>query len=712
MDSEYRFELTSIKPSIHRIVLLCFLIILLASMTPVPAVKGASVTLTKPFEPVFINFIEEGKTIPPQWDDEQHQLTILRPQDPQHPVPGEVKCSLEKGQKYHIFLVGDFVYNKSLGASDLTDYDIEVYDPYMRPVSKHTESAGQPEQVVMSGPKKYFVPKMDGTYTFRIYNDPKDSRNDEAAVFMLIKHIEMNTKYNVTLFGKPRVGAPYPFWFNYAYEFDTPNEDYQLVVKVPDPDEKTGYSGLDMYEARVYPMANPSIGVGHYLNGLAVPWGHLLSGENEGIYGGYDPSVEGASSIEYTASCEYSGEDMVVTFGKPVHNETETVVDDPTVFYYLVLLAEYDYGTVDFYLKTDYRPLNVTLLDPDLVGYTGEETTIYVDVKAHHKVDSVRMNYTTDNWETEETVEMRKCDEGYKGNLPKFQLNDVVKYKVIASDEVDNKGSTHGEFEVKNEVDLSFSASRISLHGGESLNILGASSLPNTDHTIRFVCGSHSKTVNVKTNTVGEFQHTYNPQWVGDYDVTVEYGGDAVNHAAVSYPRGFTVETRSFTVSTRVDGVAKNTRPFELSGTVSPAVGGVPISFIIVTPTGSLVESCRTSQTGSFTVTIVPEELGPWEAIAQVGASELYASSSSQLTTFEVVKLTIPEVIILKAQEFTEPPLLYVPVGLVAVLGIVVGFKTGFIQNLRSKKGNVKVEEIIEEPKDATTYRRRSDRKN
>ncbi len=705
MDNGYRFELASDKPFINRLVLLCFLFILLASMTPVPAVKGASVTLRKPFEPVFINM-----PAPTPWDDGQHELTIQLQSGNQYPVPGEVKCSLEKGQKYHIFLVGDFVFNKTLDSSDLTDYDLEVYDPYMRLVSRHTESAGQPEQVVRGGPKHYFVPEMDGSYTFRIYNDPKDSKGEDPAVFMLIKHIEMNTRYNVTLYGKPRVGEPYPFWFNYVYEFDTPNDDYQLVVKVPDPDSYTGYSGLDMYEARVYPMANPSIGVGHYLNGLAVPWGHLLSGENDGIYGGYDPSVEGASLIDYTASCEYSGEDMLVTFGKPVHNETETVVDDPTVFYYLVLLAEYDYGTVDFYLKTDYRPLNLTLLDPDLVGYTGDETTIYVDVKAYHSVDSVRMNYTTDNWETEDTVEMRKCDEGYKGNLPKFKLNDYVKYKVTALDEVDNKGSTRGEFEVKNKVDLSLSCSRTSVHGGESLTVLGASSLSNTDHTLRFVCGSRSNVVDIKTNTVGEFQCTYTPKWVGDYEVTVEYGGDGVNHAAVSTFKEFSVEKRSFTVSTRIDGVAKNTRPFELTGTVSPAVGGVPISFIIVTPTGSIVESCRTSQTGSFGVTIVPEELGEWEAIAQVDTGELYESSSSPLTPFEVVKLSIPEVIILKAREFTEPPLLYVPVGLVAALGLGYGFKTGFIQNLRSKKGNVKVKEIVEDPKDATTYRRRSSR--
>ena len=701
-----KFKQTSAGTGIHRVVLLCFLFVLLAS-TPVPVVRGASVTLKKPFEPVFINM-----AAPKPWDDGQHELTISKPSGNQYPVPGEIKCGLEKGQKYHIFLVGDFVFNKTLDESYLTDYDVEVYDPYMRLVSRHTESAGKPEQMATGGPKQYFIPEMDGSYTFRIYNDPKDSQGNEAAVFMLIKHIEMNTEYNVTLYGKSRVGEPYPFWFNYAYEFDTPNNDYQLVVKVPDPDGKTGYLGLDMYEARVYPMADPSAGVGHYLRGLGVPWGHLLSGENDGYYGGYNTSIEGASWVDYTASCEYSGQDMLVTFGKPVHNETETVVDDPTVFYYLVLLAEYDYGTVEFYLKTDYRPLNVTLLDPGVVGYTGDETTIYVNVDAYHRIERVWMNYTTDDWETQKTVELRKCEEGYKGNLPKFKLNDIVKYKVCASDEVDNKGSARGEFEVKNEVDLSLSASRISLYGGESLTILGASSLPNTDHTIRFVCGSHSKTVNVKTNTVGEFQYTYTPQWVGDYDVTVEYSGDAINHAAVSYIKEFKVEKRNLTVSTRVDGVAKNTLPFELSGTVSPAVGGVPVSFIIVTPTGSFVMSCRTSQTGSFTVTIVPEELGHWEAIAQVEAGELYASSSSPLATFEVIKLTIPEVIILKAKEFTKPPLLYVPVGLVAAIGIGAGFKTGFIQNLRSKKGNVKVKEVVEEPKNTTSYRRRSDRKD
>ncbi|MBN2334215.1 hypothetical protein JXL21_01565, partial [Candidatus Bathyarchaeota archaeon] len=83
-----------------------------------------------------------------------------------------------------------------------------------------------------------------------------------------------------------------------------------------------------------------------------------------------------------------------------------------------------------------------------------------------------------------------------------------------------------------------------------------------------------------------------------------------------------------------------------------------------------------------------------------------------------VVKLTIPETILLKAREFTRPPLLYVPVGLVAAVALGVGLKTGFIRSVVQRKGKVKVEELksdeVEEPdvKDASSYQRRSSRKS
>ncbi len=90
-------------------------------------------------------------------------------------------------------------------------------------------------------------------------------------------------------------------------------------------------------------------------------------------YGGYNISIPGWSFPELRASCEYNGEDMDVVFGKPLHNETEYVLDTRDVFYYMVMLAEFGQGEVSFYIKTDYRPVNITLAESPEVGATGEE---------------------------------------------------------------------------------------------------------------------------------------------------------------------------------------------------------------------------------------------------------------------------------------------------------------------------------------------------
>jgi hypothetical protein len=61
-----------------------------------------------------------------------------------------------------------------------------------------------------------------------------------------------------------------------------------------------------------------------------------------------------------------------------------------------------------------------------------------------------------------------------------------------------------------------------------------------------------------------------------------------------------------------------------------------------------------------------------------------------------VVPLTIPEIIMLKAAEFAELPLLYLPVGLVVATVTGVGVKTGIVKSF-TKNGKGAVEEEKEE---------------
>jgi hypothetical protein len=149
-------------------------------------------------------------------------------------------------------------------------------------------------------------------------------------------------------------------------------------------------------------------------------------------------------------------------------------------------------------------------------------------------------------------------------------------------------------------------------------------------------------------------------------------------------------------------------------------MGGVPVNLVIVSPTNSLVESLTTSGSGTFTTTITTDSLGSWEILPQALSTGYSETSQGALLSFEVVPLTIPEIVMLKAAEFAQPPLVFLPAGLVVATVAGVGIKKGVFQGLfKNGKGAVKEEEASEgvngddtgEPsKEASTYRRRSSR--
>jgi hypothetical protein len=624
---------------------------------------------------------------------------------------------LEAGTRYHVSLVGDWITNSSMA----TDYDIWVYNKNGL-MSRHTESAGRPEQVGNDAKNQYFLPPETGDYTFRIINDPEDSYDDKSAVLMVIQHIEMNRRYSLELVGKYNTNDEYTPKAYHAYEFDTSAENFELFISVPDPDPSKNYIGLDMYEARVYPMANPAAQVGYNIRGIGVPTGDMLtSGKPSGSYGGYNYDYVGFRFNQWTASCERNGYDMDVTFGAPLHNETELVLEDRTVFYYLVLMAEYDQGTIQFYLKTDARSPSVTLVDPNVLGYTDRSTKIEAKVSAYNPLDRVWINYTSDDWATQSNVDMQKDGDIYYGYIPKQILNKVVKYRVYAKDEIENQGSASSSFEVKDRVTPELSLNRISLFGGESLTFYGATNLVNKDYILRVQGGGQSKDFTLKADTVGHMEHIYKPPAAGAYTASLLFPGDAINHPASSNTQEFTVTKQELTVTCNLSlNPGKENRPLTISGSVSPIMSGVPVSLVIVTPTTSLVESLTTSGTGSFTTTITTESLGTWEILPQVLSTAYNDASQGALISFEVVPLTIPEIVMLKAAEFTQPPLVYFPAGLVVATVAGLGVKTGLIKGvLKNGKGAVKDEEASEdangedtgEPaKETTTYRRRSDR--
>jgi len=631
------------------------------------------------------------------------------------PASKEYKCYLEAGHKYHIFLVGDWVTNNT---KEATDYDVEVRNPNSVLISINTEAAGLPEQVANDEKHQYFVPTQSGDYTFRIINDPEDSAEGKAkaAIFMIIEHMELNTRYSKMLYGKPYVGADYPSRNSTGYEFNTSESEFLIYIEVPDPKPADGITGLDMYEARVYPMANSGIEEGYIIQGVGVPFGKSLDGTDiNSTYGRYNTSIPGYSFPDMRLSCESAGVDMKKKIIQQDFNSTDGSHEENNVFYYMVLLAEYFEGEIEFYVKTDYRDINMTLIDPPRVGYTDETTLIKVEPESASTVDSMWIEYTNDGWKTNERIDLIDNPDYWLAILPEFDLHDFVEYKIHAEDEIDNRGVYEGNFTVMNKVEIDFGLSGNIVQGGQTVRITGAATRPSINLRINVEHGGTNSSINVQTDGDGVFTYDYTPTKIGEYDITISYAGDEDYHTAVSREKSFRVDKRKLDLSCDIqNSEIKIERPLTVSGTVYPAVSGLEVEFIFVSPDTSFIETVTTNRDGAFSFTITPDVLGYWDMLPQLKVSELYDASQGAMSSFEVVKLTPVDIITYQAMKFTEPPLMYVLIGIGVILLVFVLQKTGVLDRIRGLSED-DYEDEEEEPDEqqnggATAYKRRSAR--
>jgi len=207
--------------------------------------------------------VEEVKTFintPPygNWTYIKKLMFPVKISESQIPIGANwtILCHLTANHKYHIYFYGDWVDTEP---DVKTDYDIYVHNPFGELEGYHTQSAELPEHLgisITSIEKPFFIPKHTGNYTFIIRNDPRESQNAQAATFMIIENAECNSWHEVFIEGKEKdIHVENTGW---AFEFVTESEQIEVWVKVPDT--------LDMYEARLYLMANPEAGIGEMLN--------------------------------------------------------------------------------------------------------------------------------------------------------------------------------------------------------------------------------------------------------------------------------------------------------------------------------------------------------------------------------------------------------------------------------------------------------------
>ncbi len=524
--------------------------------------------------------------------------------------------ALNANHTYHVYFYGEWINPDD----PKTDYDVFVYNPSGELESYHTEAAGLPEHLGTTVDQPFFTPKQTGNYSFLMKNDPRESQDAEEGTFMLIENIEPNRWYQRYLMGK--VNDQPVENTTWAYEFNTTSKHVEVWIDVSDT--------LDMYEARLYLMANPSKGMGDLLNAMPLAWEPGLYGDISGDYGGYNLNSTGFRHTDAMASCEFPGEDMLINY---------TSSYEENILYHLVLIAEDGVGSLNFTVKTDFEAPSLSIENPIEKAYSNNATTITAYVNDEFSLKRVLLNYTIDDWATwTSTVMSASQNQTYVGTIPGQPAGVTVKYKILATDIADNHAETQSSYVVKTPTTISIILSNSTIYYGENITVTGLISPSGATVTLNYTVDDVVVSKVVSTNSSGFFNDVYMPNKTGFWTVLASWSGnDSYFGASTSY-KNFTVNRTPMSIICNISRVqliiGENVTVF---GSVSPVVENMSVGLIFTMPNGSTVERyVYTNSNGTFTASFRPHFIGAWRVQAKFDGDDLRVESQSELVSFLV----------------------------------------------------------------------------
>ena len=424
-----------------------------------------------------------------------------------------IVCPLRANHSYHFYCYGEWIDSES---EPETDYDLYVYDPFGEMESYHTESAGFPEHIGTTVDEAFFVPKHSGNYTIVVRNDPRESRGSQQATLMIIENVECNVWHEHYVEGKKNeLPVLETSW---AYEFVTESQYTEVSIKVPET--------LDMYEARVYLMANPQEDMGSVLNDVPLAWELGLYGERDDIFGGYNLESKEYRGLAY-ASCEFHGQDMFINFTSPHLGKS---------LYHLVFIGEVGSGTIEFLVKTEFE--NACLKPSTVPGkvYPHNDTVITY-VSNSTDLTNVTIQYSTNGWKNTTTLEMESVNNRTcSAVIPGQAAGTLVSYRVEASDVLENALVAFGNYSVKYASALNLTMISEVIYLGENITMKGHLTPPgeNISITVCFTSANETKHVICYTLANGTFTASFKPETLEIWKVQAKFYEDEFRYESLS----------------------------------------------------------------------------------------------------------------------------------------------------------------------------------
>ena len=395
--------------------------------------------------------------------------------------------------------------------------------------------AGLIEQVGNDPQGRFFTPDASGLYYITVRNDFLESFAAEPGTLMVIESIQTDEWHERWMERKiDEEPQSTTFWF---YEFTTVAPRIRVLVEVPDT--------LDMYEARLYAMANPEAGHQGADPGYPRGMGAGAQGELKDIYGGFNLNQTGFRHVDAMASCERSGEDMILDY---------TAQADGEILYHLALIAEYGIGDIEFIIQTDFNPPYITVLDPPEIVEALNQTPMEFSVSDQMEVTRLEFSYSTDGGETLRTLNPSTTGNGTLWvTFPPVNPWTTVEYLIEAEDAMGNRGEVRGSFYAVGDSTLEIDFSEEELTAGEEVEIRGRLNPGGESVNVSIINGDTLTQLALATGLDGRFEYSFKPAATGNWTLRTRFNGSDAYHAVYTEPVNLTVPSLQTSIVCSLD---------------------------------------------------------------------------------------------------------------------------------------------------------------
>ena len=325
-------------------------------------------------------------------------------------------------------------------------------------------------------------------------------------------------------------------------------------------------------------------------------------------------------------------------------------------------IADYEAGTIEFMVKTDFEAPELTLVDPVQKASPNNETTINVHVDEEFTLKTITLNYSTDNGTKYIVKEMAAYPNStYNATVPGQPAGTLVNYTILAQDISGNTAELESSYPVKNFANITLDVSEYIVKFGENITVTGSKPVSGANLTVKYGMANASAlngttlekaltngtildytangsilSKNVTTDASGNFLDEQTMNRTGTWLIWAAWNGSETYFEAASNYQNVTAQPRYIAVTCNTSQSVTIGDNITVTGTVDPIVENISVTVVFMSANETITETALTTENGTYTVEWQPTTMEMWQVYANIIGNASISPAYSNTTTFTV----------------------------------------------------------------------------